>query len=134
MTFDLEDEKKEEKEILKGTGAFTLSADGKMMLVIRGQSGTIQKAAKDPRFLVECASRLARCFVDKGYPKLAIKWLEKGLESPTLVEEAAEGLRAQLAEVRASTGERNPSKAAGARAPAPEEVEVQARRSELETS
>ena len=28
MAFDLEDEKKEEKEILKGTGAFTLSADG----------------------------------------------------------------------------------------------------------
>lgn len=43
--FDLKDEKKEEKEIEKGAGAFAVSADGKMMLVVRGGSGAIRKAA-----------------------------------------------------------------------------------------
>jgi tetratricopeptide (TPR) repeat protein len=113
---------------------FSLGIAYQDMELIDEAVGQFQKAAKDSRFLVECASRLARCFVDKGYPKLAVKWLEKGLESPTLVEEAAEKLRAQLTEVRRSIGEGNPGGVSGGRTLAPEEVEVLARRSELEGS
>jgi tetratricopeptide (TPR) repeat protein len=113
---------------------FSLGIAYQDMGLIDEAVGQFQKAAKDPLFLVECASRLATCFVDRGYPKLAIKWLEKGLASPTLVEEAAEGLRAQLAEIRRSAGEGNPGSAGGAQALAPDEVEVLARLSDLESS
>jgi tetratricopeptide (TPR) repeat protein len=113
---------------------FSLGIAYQDMGLIDEAVGQFQKAAKDPLFLVECASRLATCFVDRGYPKLAIKWLEKGLASPTLVEEAAEGLRAQLAEIRRSAGVGNPGSAGGAQALAPDEVEVLARLSDLESS
>ena len=113
---------------------FSLGIAYQDMELIDEAVGQFQKAAKDPRFLVESASRLARCFVEKGYPKLAIKWLEKGLTSPGLVEEAADGLRAQLAEIRGSGGEGNPGRVGGATTLAPEEVEVLARLSELDSS
>lgn len=118
---------------------FSLGIAYQDMDLIDEAVGQFQKAAKDPRYLVECASRLARCFVTKGYPKLAVKWLEKGLESPTLVEEMAEGLRAQLAEIRESEGEEegeegNPANEGGSTALAPDEVEVLARLSEMEGS
>jgi tetratricopeptide (TPR) repeat protein len=113
---------------------FSLGIAYQDMELIDEAVGEFQKAAKDPRFLVECASRLARCFVERGYPKLAIKWLEKGLESPTLVEEAAEALRAQLAEIRGLGDEGNPGSAGGAQALAPDEIEVLARLSELDST
>jgi tetratricopeptide (TPR) repeat protein len=113
---------------------FSLGIAYQDMELIDEAVGQFQKAAKDPRFLVESASRLARCFVEKGYPKLAIKWLEKGLESPTLVEEAADGLRAQLAEIRGSVGEGNPGRVGGGTTLAPDEIEVLARLSELDSN
>ncbi|MGB3564984.1 MAG: tetratricopeptide repeat protein, partial [Thermoanaerobaculia bacterium] len=112
---------------------FSLGIAYQDMGLIDEAVGQYQKAAKDPRFLVESASRLARCFVEKGYPKLAIKWLEKGLESPTLVEEAAKGLRAQLAEIHGSGGDGNPGRKQGGRQTlAAEENAVLARLSELD--
>ncbi|MGB6365361.1 MAG: tetratricopeptide repeat protein [Thermoanaerobaculia bacterium] len=112
---------------------FSLGIAYQDMGLIDEAVGQYQKAAKDPRFLVESASRLARCFVEKGYPKLAIKWLEKGLESPTLVEEAAKGLRAQLAEIHGSGGEGNPGRKQGGRQTlAAEENAVLAQLSELD--
>jgi hypothetical protein len=56
------------------------------------------------------------------------------LESPTLVEEAAEALRAQLAEIRGLGDEGNPGSAGGAQALAPDEIEVLARLSELDST
>lgn len=112
---------------------FSLGIAYQDMELIDEAVGEFQKAAKDSRFLVECASRLARCFVEKGYPKLAIKWLEKGLTSPGLVEEAADGLRAQLAKIRRSGGEGNPGRAGGGKTLAAEEIAVLARLSELDS-
>lgn len=43
--FDLKDEKREEKEVASGAGAFDISADGKKILIPRGNSATIQDAA-----------------------------------------------------------------------------------------
>jgi tricorn protease-like protein/C-terminal processing protease CtpA/Prc len=45
MLFDLDDEKKEEKSVAKGAGAYEISGDGKKILVIRGNTAAIQKAA-----------------------------------------------------------------------------------------
>jgi tricorn protease len=43
--FDLKDEKREEKEVASGAGNFDLSADGKKILIPRGNSATIQDAS-----------------------------------------------------------------------------------------
>ena len=42
----------------------------------------LQLASRSPSRLVECASLLAACFLDKALPQLAIKWLERGLPHP----------------------------------------------------
>ncbi|MEM9594112.1 MAG: tetratricopeptide repeat protein [Acidobacteriota bacterium] len=54
--------------------------------------GEFQLASKDPRFLVEGASMLGLCFLEKGLPELAVRWYRKGLESPDIAEEATLGL------------------------------------------
>ena len=41
-----------------------------------------QLAAKDEARLLECSSMLGICFMEKGMPKLAVKWFEKGLKAP----------------------------------------------------
>ena len=43
--FDLKDDKKEEKSVVTGATTFEISSDGKKLLVIRGNSATIQKAS-----------------------------------------------------------------------------------------
>lgn len=43
--FDLNDEKREEKVVASGAGEFDISADGKKLLVIRGNTASIQDAA-----------------------------------------------------------------------------------------
>jgi tricorn protease len=43
--FDLNDEKREEKLVAGGASAFDISADGKKLLVVRGNTATIQDAA-----------------------------------------------------------------------------------------
>lgn len=43
--FDIRDEKKEEKTVAAGAGAFDISADGKKLLVIRGNAASIQDAS-----------------------------------------------------------------------------------------
>ena len=55
-----------------------------------------QLAAKDEGRLLECASMLGICFVEKGMPKLAVKWFEKGLATPGRTEDEYNGLRYDL--------------------------------------
>lgn len=43
--FDLNDEKREEKTVAQGASGFSLSADGKKLLVVRGAAASIQDAA-----------------------------------------------------------------------------------------
>ena len=45
MLFDLKDDKKEEKSVASGAGAYEISADGKKILVLRGGSAAIQNAS-----------------------------------------------------------------------------------------
>jgi tetratricopeptide (TPR) repeat protein len=64
-----------------------------------------QLAAKDEARLLECASMLGICFVEKGMPKLAVKWFEKGLQAPGRTEEEYQGLRYDLASALEQAGE-----------------------------
>jgi len=65
-----------------------------------------QLAAKDEGRLLECASMLGICFIEKGMPKLAVKWFEKGLQAPGRSEEEYQGLRYDLATALEQAGER----------------------------
>jgi tetratricopeptide (TPR) repeat protein len=64
-----------------------------------------QLAAKDETRLLECASMLGICFLDKGMPKLAVKWFEKGLKVPGRSDEEYQGLRYDLAVAHEASGE-----------------------------
>ena len=64
-----------------------------------------QLAAKDPNRLLECSSMLGICFMDKGMPKLAIKWFERGLKSEGRTEEEYLGLRYDLASAHEAAGD-----------------------------
>jgi tetratricopeptide (TPR) repeat protein len=64
-----------------------------------------QLAAKDEARLLECSSMLGICFMEKGMPKLAVKWFEKGLKAPGRTEEEYQGLRYDLAEAYEAAGE-----------------------------
>ena len=64
-----------------------------------------QLAAKDHRYLVDCCSLLASCFVEKGFPDLAVKWYNEGLSSPIITEEETLGLVYELGALYMSMGE-----------------------------
>jgi tetratricopeptide (TPR) repeat protein len=64
-----------------------------------------QLAAKDETRLLECASMLGICFLEKGMPKLAVKWFEKGLKVPGRSDEEYQGLRYDLAVAHEASGE-----------------------------
>jgi len=64
-----------------------------------------QLAAKDPRYLVDCCSLLAACFVEKGFPELAIKWYNEGLSSPIITEDETLGLVYELGDLFMTIGE-----------------------------
>ncbi|MGZ5429669.1 MAG: hypothetical protein ACXWFS_11730, partial [Thermoanaerobaculia bacterium] len=65
-----------------------------------------QRAAKSPRYAVECCSMLGLCFLEKGLPQLAIKWYRKGLDAPNIREDDRLGLQYDLANIYADTGDR----------------------------
>jgi tetratricopeptide (TPR) repeat protein len=64
-----------------------------------------QLAAKDENRVLECSSMLGICFLEKGMPKLAIKWFEKGLAATGRSEEEYQGLRYDLACALESAGD-----------------------------
>ena len=55
-----------------------------------------QLAAKDEARLLECASMLGICFLEKGMPKLAVKWFEKGLSAPGRTDDEYKGISYDL--------------------------------------
>ena len=67
--------------------------------------GEFQLAAKHPRYNIDCCSLLGACFLEKGLPELAVKWYQRGLETPDLTEEAMLGLLYDLGGLYATTGE-----------------------------
>jgi len=65
-----------------------------------------QLAAKDEKRLLECASMLGICFLEKGMPGLAVKWFEKGLAAPGRGDEEYQALRYDLANALEQAGDR----------------------------
>ena len=61
---------------------YNLGIAYKEMGLIDEAIAEFQLAAKDEKRLLECSSMLGICFLEKGMPKLAIKWFEKGLKAP----------------------------------------------------
>ncbi len=67
--------------------------------------GEFQLAAKDPGYLVSCASMLGLCFLEKGLPELAVKWYHRGLEAPGIAEDEQVGLLYDLGNAQAAAGD-----------------------------
>jgi len=84
---------------------YNLGIAYKEMGLIDEAVGEFQLAAKDENRLLECASMLGICFMEKGMPKLAVKWFEKGLRAPDRREEEYMGLRYDLAMALEASGE-----------------------------
>jgi tetratricopeptide (TPR) repeat protein len=84
---------------------YNLGIAYKEMGLIDEAIAEFQISAKDPKRLLECCSMLGLCFVEKGMHKLAVKWYQKGLESPGYSEEEYQGLRYDLADAYEALGE-----------------------------
>ena len=84
---------------------FNLGIAYREMGLIDEAIGEFQIAAKDTTYLVDCCSLLGACFLDKGLPELAVRWYQKGLETPDLNEEATLGLLYDLGNLYLSIGE-----------------------------
>ena len=59
---------------------YNLGIAYKEMGLIDEAIAEFQLAAKDEARLLECSSMLGICFLEKGMPKLAVKWFEQGPE------------------------------------------------------
>lgn len=75
------------------------------MGLIEEAIGEFQIAAKDPRRLLECCSMLGLCFKEKGMTNLALKWYQRGIESPYHDEEQYQGLKYDLAALYMEMGD-----------------------------
>jgi tetratricopeptide (TPR) repeat protein len=84
---------------------YNLGIAYKEMGLIDEAIAEFQLAAKDESRLLECSSMLGICFLDKGMPKLAIKWFEKGLRAPGRRDEEYLGLRYDLATAHEAAGD-----------------------------
>lgn len=84
---------------------YNLGIAYKEMGLIDEAVAEFQLAAKDPQRLLECSSMLGLCFMEKGMPKLAVKWFEKGLKAPGRLPEEYNGLRYDLAAAHEAAGE-----------------------------
>jgi pilus assembly protein FimV len=84
---------------------YNLGIAYKEMGLIDEAIAEFQLAAKDAQRLLECSSMLGLCFMEKGMPKLAVKWFEKGLKAPGRLEEEYNGLRYDLAMAHEAAGE-----------------------------
>ncbi len=84
---------------------YNLGIAYKEMGLIDEAIAEFQLAAKDEARVLECASMLGICFMEKGMPKLAMKWFEKGLETPNRRDEEYQALRYDLATAHEAAGD-----------------------------
>ena len=84
---------------------YNLGIAYKEMGLIDEAIAEFQLAAKDENRVLECSSMLGICFLEKGMPKLAVKWFEKGLKAQGRSDEEYQGLRYDLAMALEASGE-----------------------------
>jgi tetratricopeptide (TPR) repeat protein len=66
--------------------------------------GEFQLSAKSPEFLVESASMIGACFMDKGLPEQGVEWYARALTAPGLPMEMELGLRYELGRAQEAAG------------------------------
>lgn len=76
---------------------YNLGIAYKEMGLIDEAIAEFQIASKDPKRFLECCSMLGLCFIEKGMPKLAVKWYQRGLETGGFTEEEYLGLKYEMA-------------------------------------
>lgn len=86
---------------------YNLGIAYKEMGLVDDAIAEFQIASKDPKKFLECCSLLGLCFIEKGLPKLAIKWYEKGLSTSGYSEEEYQSLKYELANTYELLGELN---------------------------
>jgi tetratricopeptide (TPR) repeat protein len=84
---------------------FDLGIAYQQMGLIAEAIAEFQLAAKDPQYLASSCSHLASCFAEQGHPDLAIRWCERGLDSPAITEDQSLGLLSELANLHRSVGD-----------------------------
>jgi tetratricopeptide (TPR) repeat protein len=84
---------------------YNLGIAYKEMGLIDEAIAEFQLAAKDEARVLECSSMLGICFLEKGMPKLAMKWFERGLKAPNRTEEEYAALRYDLATAHEAAGD-----------------------------
>jgi tetratricopeptide (TPR) repeat protein len=84
---------------------YNLGIAYKEMGLIDEAIAEFQLAAKDENRMLECSSMLGICFMEKGMPKLAVKWFDRGLKAPGRTEEEYAALRYDLAVAHEAAGE-----------------------------
>ncbi len=84
---------------------YNLGIAYKEMGLIEEAIGEFQIAAKDSNRLLECCSMLGICFKEKGMTNLAVKWYQRGLESPGKDDEHCQGLKYDLAALYMEMGD-----------------------------
>jgi len=67
--------------------------------------GEFQLAAKDSGYLVDSCSLLGACFLEKGFGDLAIKWYQRGLDSPAVSEDETLGLLYEMGNLHLALGD-----------------------------
>ena len=84
---------------------FDLGIAYQQMGLVAEAIAEFQLAAKDPQYLAPSCSQLASCFAEQGEPDLAIRWCERGLDSPAITEDQSLGLLSELADLHRSVGD-----------------------------
>ena len=93
------------------------STDKQMLIFAIDHSESIDEAARskadefvaafvgNDRYIVDSSSLLGICFLEKGLPELAVRSYRKGLESPSISEEATLGLLYDMGNAYMSLGD-----------------------------
>lgn len=84
---------------------FNLGIAYKVMGLLNEAVAEFQLAAQDESRLLECASLLGVCYMEKGMPMVAVRWFEKGLQVQGRSEEQYLALRYDLATALEQAGE-----------------------------
>jgi tetratricopeptide (TPR) repeat protein len=66
--------------------------------------GEFQLSAKSPEYLVESASMIGACFIEKGLPEQGAEWYGRALGAPSLPLEMELGLRYELGSAQEAAG------------------------------
>lgn len=84
---------------------YNLGIAYKEMGLIDEAIAEFQIAAKDLKRFLECCSMLGLCFLEKGMNKLAVKWYQRGLDTPGYSDDEYQGLRFDLGQVEEASGD-----------------------------